>query len=110
MKKLSELFTDESTWAQKMFTGFRPLPMLPPTPVSEADPTANCFCLSEGIRRVYPAPYSDGEARRALRQLVIEAIHKLFPTREGGIINFNDHRNTTFADIQAVIREVESAK
>jgi len=117
MTKLSELFTDESKWVKKMFAGYRAAPKAPPVPPSDREKPANCFCLSEGLRVVLPDDNigydSLLEPRRALRRKVIAAIHKLFPIRipkPGGIITFNDHPETTFADVQAVIREVESAQ
>lgn len=111
--KLSELYTDESKWVKTMFSGYRATPTAEPVRRSEiallggSFPAPNCFCLLEGIRQVITM---DAHRRATLREKIKLAIQKLFPERINGIIGFNDHPDTTFADVQAVIREVESTQ
>lgn len=104
--KLSELFTDASKWVKNKNCARR-------LPNGTAIPThgdGDCWCLLGGTNVVALDP----DENFFLRDKIRVAIKKLFPgawrDRHGfiGIATFNDDPQTTFADVQAVIREVEA--
>lgn len=104
MKKLSELLTDESKWCKEA------LGRLADGTICEAanlsDAVSNC--LLGAVCKIYP---DETPARIDLIQKLRKAHHKLFPDRScefQSIFEFNDHPDTTFDDVQAVIKEVES--
>ena len=101
--KLSELFTDESKWVKGMFHGFRSNPTDQPRPTITIH--ANCHCLMGGARICVAD-------REPFQDRIRLAIAKLFPdrTQSDGSVSiaaFNDDDRTTFADVQAVIKEIE---
>lgn len=101
--KLSEFFIDESKWIKGIW-------MYPPIgqPVQ--------MCLSYALNRMLNSAI-DYSKLHAMRNRVIEIIQDKFPARihslifdsEGAIMIFNDHKDTTFDDIQTVIREFEAS-
>jgi hypothetical protein len=77
------------------------------------DPKAACFCLSGALARVYGRPLFTGawtattKTRRfvAARKRLEKVIQKL--TGSSSIVNFNDARKTTHADVLAVARKAK---
>ncbi len=71
--------------------------------------TAICWCLSGGLGLV-----PSTETRYTYSQCLDEAVIELFPTRYGldvgfanKFVDFNDHPDTTFEDVQKVILRAE---
>jgi hypothetical protein len=111
---LSELFSDESKWVKDMSCGVR----APDGSVRRCAPEAsdaNCWCLIGGASHLVPDYEDLSPAMRKIRA----ACKELFPDRSliwnakkdyayVSVSHFNDHPDTTFADVQSVIQHVES--
>lgn len=98
---LKELFDCPARWIKKALFGHRGGMGFVNLDCSQE---ANCFCLIDGIRRVYG--YDEGH----LEKLRI-AVRKFFPDRMMQtpfydlVVSFNNHPDTTFADLRKVIEE-----
>jgi len=111
---LSELFSDESKWVKDMSCGVRSADGSVRRCAPEAS-DANCWCLVGGTSHLVPDYEDLSPAMKKLRA----ACEALFPSRSiirtansdkyyVSVSNFNDHPDTTFADVQAVIQHTES--
>lgn len=70
--------------------------------VDECGPDAVCWCLVGGLRRCYPDPWEQTEARHRLVQAIA-----VYTGREHSIPEFNDSVKTRFKDIRAVIEKAQ---
>jgi hypothetical protein len=64
----------------------------------------NCFCLLGAIQQVYPLDETQ------IRNRCLAAIKEQFPNRYqseyySGIVDFNNHPETTFSELRAVIEK-----
>lgn len=93
MKTIKELFTDASKWIKGTSWAKRDGSYAP-------FEKAECFCLSGAAYKVY------GSSRYDIDFRLDAAAKKLFSERyRNSYISVNDHPNTTFEDILAIIAE-----
>lgn len=97
IQKVAEVLSDESKWTQgaggRNAEG-RELPSY--------DGECCCWCLDAALWRAWCSPLDHAYSR----QKIESAIKVLFPARFDGVfpmIRFNDHPNTTFADVRRVL-------
>lgn len=102
--KIKELLKSEENWtkgeAARDKYGDR---------VSESSDRAVSFCLVGAFWKCYPD--GDDEAKRKLANVILEkhpdrAIPCLMPSNV--IIDFNDHDNTTFEEVRAVVEAADA--
>lgn len=100
---LKELFDCPARWIKKALFGRRGGMGFVSLDSSQE---ANCFCLVGGVRHVYGFGVGHNEKLR-------EAVRKLFPNRMMQtpfydlVVSFNNHPDTTFADLRKVIEEAD---
>lgn len=76
---------------------------------SEHDPHANCFCLVGARARAWQGIDADIRLRFEVNERILASIQTLFPDRHSprgryNLPTFNDHRDTTHADVLSVLR------
>lgn len=109
IERVIETLTPPGSWIQGNFARTTPAGRT----IGPSAPGANCWCLVGAIIRA-DADADGLEARDQAYQFVVLAAQELFPKRIGisGIPVFNDHPDTTHADVLRVLnraRELELA-
>lgn len=100
---LKELFDCPARWIKKALSGRRDSMGFVNLDCSQE---ANCFCLVGGIRHIYR--FGGGH-----RERLDVAVRKLFPNRVmrysiyDSVVSFNNHPDTTFADLRKVIEDAD---
>jgi hypothetical protein len=95
--KILELLDAPEKWTKK--TAARGASGSPLPPDSDQ---ACCWCILGALQKCYPKGPADVEV-----EVLLKAIEKIFPRTGtlGLITRFNDHPDTTFADVRAVLEE-----
>lgn len=94
---LKELFDHPSRWIKGALRGRRDGMGFVRTGIPDCE-EPNCFCLLGGAIEVYGSP--SPQAKR-LREVITE----LFPQFQHSLVDFNNHSETTFADIRKVLEK-----
>lgn len=97
--KIKELLTDESKWTR----GISARNSIG-KPIAFDSPLATCWCLIGAYIKCYPGEV-DLTNPNSVYQKLIKAVKTKTPFI--GISVFNDHPQTTFADIRKLIEELD---
>ena len=100
LKQLDQLFSSKEKWTKRHFA----LDQYN-QPVAINNPSAVCWCLSGGLRRLV----SDKSERHVIYNILVNQINKLVKRRKTRhhftlISEFNDNAHTRFSSIKSVIR------